>query len=1044
MRRRAGLCAITIGCALVGTIGGADLAAAAVIEKPRSGQTVRAHPVKLVVGAGPEYGDLKARLNGVRIGELFRRKPGNERVLSASASHGLRRGRNVLRVAARIGSRVRRETVRFTVAHHRHMADAGRDRRVGVGARLKLSGDVDRDRRGAPIAARRWKLVGTPRRSRLAVGSRLARGGRGAATALSSFRPDVLGHYTLQFKVAAGPSSTTDSVTIDAVPENQLVEVDTAVEKDGASPWGIRVGDQSFPAPPMRSAGGQSTFVGSSTLWTHYASLWQVVVLDRANLGFKSNTTYGWCTGTPGTGFCLKGENGEPALVPGEGGQPDGSAGALKQRLADLGQERVVVATNHYDADQAWGHPDTGQFATGALSEIGFPASSPAGLGADNASAAVVGVPGMPPGDADYLVIGNGARMHGYLSPDPLNHFGFLPASRESFDTRTASGCGSTDPNQCGVDQAVAGHKISGTLQSGEGGYLVSAFDGHDLEPAGSQLFETAGGGDAARFRENAQAMTKFLADANSDGYLVLVTSVRTPGLGQNPLASAGIDKATWVALADAVKGAGGTRHAFNNAASPPGSDYTLIGRGGAGEGNGDEEVGADARLAGALVPDNASVFRPLGVISEGAPAEALNKLVVQAPSEEWALGAATDAGARRAFSYIGNKAGMTTNPRAAYAQSLHTEDDAQLKLDLVDGVDMPRDAEFTDAEFTTAKAQLKRELTQVANVRLYLERLASPGTAAGHEAWEDASILADRIQGDLAARDAAAKLSFDPFTLVVALLNFAGAAAGDPELGTMIKVLAGSTQSAKVLFEANYAGSSPTPSSPQISADDLAKTLEDDAKQTQLSYLRMGDVIVTDPRKLEVVGTYGNCTSPCDVGYDEYSTDSLEPAAAMASRALDRTLYGSLVPLSYPVWDTSIPNGTTRNPDTSMPFDGTQPLWGAAAFTCTDSYTPFYVSDVGGADERTYSKTLLELDPTGADTRWTVMIMVHRQRSLYSWPDGTILSRMFGPVSTSTNPDDGGLAIDRADLTREAWANESSRYVPGRSCTWQDATGRQ
>ena len=57
---------------------------------------------------------------------------------------------------------------------------------------------------------------------------------------------------------------------------------------------------------------------------------------------------------------------------------------------------------------------------------------------------------------------------------------------------------------------------------------------------------------------------------------------------------------------------------------------------------------------------------------------------------------------------------------------------------------------------------------------------------------------------------------------------------------------------------------------------------------------------------------------------------------------------------------------------------------------------------------------------------------MVHRESRLYSWPDSTILGRMFDHVSTSVNPDDGGLAIDGKDLLREAYKNPDSQYEPG------------
>ena len=158
-------------------VSGEAAASASVVVKPKPGQEITHHPVRFVVRAGPEAEDLKARLNGVRIGRDFLVTRRGRRVLSISNSHGLRHGSNVLKVVARThrGTVVRRSTVRFTVAHKRPLAGAGRDRRIARGDRIKLKGGVVEHPDGPRGDRVRWTVVRAPRGSRLRRGDAAAK-----------------------------------------------------------------------------------------------------------------------------------------------------------------------------------------------------------------------------------------------------------------------------------------------------------------------------------------------------------------------------------------------------------------------------------------------------------------------------------------------------------------------------------------------------------------------------------------------------------------------------------------------------------------------------------------------------------------------------------------------------------------------------------------------------------------------------------------------------------------------------------------------------
>jgi hypothetical protein len=155
-------------------LGGAAQASAAdaVIVSPRAGQKLTRPPLRMVVRAGREHGDLVARLNGVSIGAEFARSGRNRRTLRVSASHGLRHGRNVLTVRARVGTTVRRAKVAFVIANRHPIPGAGRARRSVAGRWIRLKGRIVRHPRGPAAKGVRWSVVRAPISSRLRKATR--------------------------------------------------------------------------------------------------------------------------------------------------------------------------------------------------------------------------------------------------------------------------------------------------------------------------------------------------------------------------------------------------------------------------------------------------------------------------------------------------------------------------------------------------------------------------------------------------------------------------------------------------------------------------------------------------------------------------------------------------------------------------------------------------------------------------------------------------------------------------------------------------------
>jgi hypothetical protein len=226
------------------------------VVSPRPGQVV--HSATALVRVRPGAGGV--RLNGKRIGGQLGDERRGVRALRASVSHGLKRGRNVLKV--RRGKRT--TTVRFAVRTEGPLVGAGVDRQVAVGGPVALKGLV----RGAGRGDRmRWRIVDRPRAFRRAArtpASLRSPAGRGAR-----FRAGVPGHYTLQLQ-AGGEA---DRVVLSATRRQLLVPINTMPAADTI---GIEVGGQMYPV----SSGGDG------------AVQFQVLVFNRETLEFVSNDTY--------------------------------------------------------------------------------------------------------------------------------------------------------------------------------------------------------------------------------------------------------------------------------------------------------------------------------------------------------------------------------------------------------------------------------------------------------------------------------------------------------------------------------------------------------------------------------------------------------------------------------------------------------------------------------------------------------------------------------------------------------------------------------
>lgn len=266
---------------------------------PLSEREVRA----LAAGLRAPYGitTLRVTLNGRDVtSQLSRPDRRGRRTFRASASHGLRYGRNVVRVVRRDGprARVRRGARSFTLTRARPLVGAGADRQVVVGTATRLNGRASRSRR-APKPARaaqaaqagtpaglsmRWQLIRKPQGSAATLEQPLRSFvqpaddlikptvNSGTQPARPLIQPDKPGTYVAALKVSDGVTSRTDTVTLTATAATPLVPIDTAAS---IGITGMAVGyhpDQQGNRPPQNP--------GEAFYPSEGAAL-QAVVLDR-------------------------------------------------------------------------------------------------------------------------------------------------------------------------------------------------------------------------------------------------------------------------------------------------------------------------------------------------------------------------------------------------------------------------------------------------------------------------------------------------------------------------------------------------------------------------------------------------------------------------------------------------------------------------------------------------------------------------------------------------------------------------------------------
>lgn len=1047
---------IAVGAGAAGTgakPGGGHAKAAGAIVSPRPGQRIDDDDLKVVVRAGPDGDDIRARLNGVSIaGQFLVDDAEDRRYLDASLSDGLRRGRNKLVVwVKRPDDTYRRSSVDFDVVDRDPMAAAGLDIRATAGAPVQLDGELLRPGSG-PASRIDWRVLSAPPHSRLL--SPDDAGGRrpfsGGDTLHPTFHPDAIGTYTVAMTARTGAETTTDLAKIYVVPPIPMITLDTAVPPSAGEPRpAIEIGGNVLRAPYLRTDGKAGSYSGTAGE-VSYKAVWQIVALQRSTTMLLWNRTYGVCH-TPKTGpyTCLLGPGGVPVQID------------LAAELAALKEQALIVAASHPSGGPGmeWDAPDDNLYVTNNLGGIGFPGRGDKKIGAAVAAAkagemAGVGVPGLKPGEGTISATGT-AGLNGYLVPDSNSppHYHYIPPQRVPFDTRAAHECGASE---CTLTQQIGGKggaTVKGSVGPGRGGYLVSSFDPLTLKPLEHKVFVTATGGkepiDPAEPAGNPtgpgqqalDAMQKYVEGLGKGDSIVIISSIHGPG--QSPAILFTQNTGLWKGLLGAVTSVGATRENFVGAASTPGSDYTLIGAGGLAEGEGQEAVGPGASLRGKFVPDNDSAFQPRSVSEATGASDLLMRIIMDPPGgEPWPY--ESNPKVMKAMSAIGEATTLLgSRPRFTYWNKLSTPALAQQALSEVEKVkEYPSGEGFSKAAFEKARQELIKELEMVQTTRAYMAELAQPN--GDNEVWQLAGKVSTELKDDIERLERSAKASAEYLEIIGEMLEIGaliatdGASEGVKQLAKFLESAAIAAETGQTLMNVDYDGSEGQPSV-VVEGLRLGEALVQQAKDNERAFTRFGDIIVSDWAKLQVVGKYGGCNPEGSCGkHKEYAALAHTPemgtvAEAATIRSFDREIYGRLVPLAFPIWDT----GSIERHQKEMPTPSFQTL--------------FYCYDIGhhypfeGAPEQAYSITPEELFPKGTNSPtdinnallWEVHLSVARSGLDYSWPQKSMVERMFNPLPLEENehPNLGGLGMSPGQFMREG--ERIGKYEPTLSCGW-------
>lgn len=311
-----------------------------------------------------------------------------------------------------------------------------------------------------------------------------------------------------------------------------------------------------------------------------------------------------------------------------------------------------------------------------------------------------------------------------------------------------------------------------------------------------------------------------------------------------------------------------------------------------------------------------------------------------------------------------------------------------------------------------------------------------------------DAKSLADKLNTTLDTLKAEEERTLQILDMVAAFFDVASLPWSGEDGEVIEKVLYSASASMEFgheLIETTQDGSSPGDEDDErlIAVDEVGQQLQDRMQHLSDSFGALGDIIVSDWYKLQLVGTYGNCDLPgggcvckldggCPPGLDQLatSTPTLKTVGAVTEIALQRMAHQEIVPYYFPIMDTGVsycigspPCAPSAGPDINN-------------FTC-----PLEPNPLGSAPKGAWGGALEVFDPAGGRNRWRTYVAAAKVGSNYTWPDESILTRMFTDVNVDQLSADPpvGLGIPLIDWMRDAHTSDPNPVNGSYGCNWPE-----
>jgi hypothetical protein len=595
----------------------------------------KAPAVRVKVRTSHRPVELRVRLNRRLISERFAGRVSTAPPVVVGAGDGLRRGRNrlVVRVWFPGGRRVTR-VVRFGVPRRAAVPDAGRDRTVYAGDRVRFSAAGTRLRHHSK-ARLRWRVVRRPAGSR----ALLRTGARGRPV----LRPDVPGIYRLRLTVTSRQKGQRRAAPTRA----DVVQV-AAVDAQ-ATRAGVFVGTSPLasngPATALTFFGG--ALEGETFPLGNAVNPVVTFFLDRQTLEVVGGGPV--LTGVDAAAVTTL-QARQQAAIKASGTQP-----------------LVISAGNNYgtmsSAFATWLTQELGATGIAAnASSFSLAGTPPDFFGIDKGSNPVSNMTSVSPD------VGGASRLAGQLVRDAQDNWAFTPSSVPAFGTAAAGGIRFDTGNGAGIE--IGGKQYPAEQQppgcEGRGGYqvlAVAASGPNALQPLDISIYDwlfeetfvngqtffinACGGGgslDSNTSIADAVGLRQVLGAIGSQPALVFIQSVGDP---RAPSALTDNSFSPLAGFGSEIRNFGGTPKAFlgqidGNQTATDGPFYTLVGHNfnlpGQPYVHSSAEVSTDgpgsppARLVGALVKDAHGRYVPtVNTASNDATTSELNAPILLA-----------------------------------------------------------------------------------------------------------------------------------------------------------------------------------------------------------------------------------------------------------------------------------------------------------------------------------------------------------------------------------------------------------------------------